>query len=115
MGTIYTIIGFVILGLMGWLCWKFLYKIQEFLSWFKTSFEATPGRASARSFSAFYVLILITIIDIKWLKNASCINNFSQLETMLYAHFGFVAIALGLKTWGEVKKNDSKNNTATVK
>lgn len=84
--------------------------MKNIIYWIKGSFEIDGG-ASARKLSAFTVILLIVIAHIKWFKNSLIANDFSLLPEVLAIDFGYIAAALGMKTYESVQKMKNENKT----
>lgn len=68
------------------------------------SFSIDGVRLSARKLSAFWVIVLITFVHILWLGYAFKNEKFELIPEILFIDFGFVAAALGMTTYENIKK-----------
>lgn len=79
-------------------------KIGQFLAKISASFDTNSKGFSARKLTAFTTVILVIIIDIKWLRS----DQWQYIEIILGLHFTFILALLGLTTWQNLReKKDS--------
>lgn len=79
--------------------------MKKALAWFTSSDERMVA-------AAWVIIILITPTELAWLHSAFIKDDWSQLASVLTINFGFVAGALGMKTYHNIQimKNDNSND-----
>ena len=75
-------------------------KLGQFLSKISASFDTGKEGFSARKLTAFTTVVLVIIIDIKWLRS----DQWQYIEMILGLHFTFILALLGLTTWQNLKE-----------
>lgn len=91
--------------------------MKTFLDNLSGAFNTNVAGYSARKLSAFWIIVLITIIHIWWLRHAYRKDDFSQLEAILLIDFSFVGTALGLttiETLSKLKNNKPNDNVPAI-
>lgn len=83
-------------------------KIGQFLSKLASSLDTGKDGFSARKLTALVTMIMVIIIDVKWLRS----DQWQYIEIILGLHFTFILVLLGLTTWQSLKekKNESDGN-----
>ncbi len=85
-------------------------KLGQFLSKVVASFDTGKEGFSARKLTAFTAMILVVIIDVKWLRS----DQWQYIEIILGLHFTFILALLGLTTWQNLKQKNENTNSDTV-
>lgn len=88
--------------------------MKNFLKYLQSSFDTHSKGASARKLSAFWVVVLITMLHVWWLRHAYRKEDFSLLMSILTLDFGFVALALGLTTFETITKLKNKKDESNT-
>jgi hypothetical protein len=73
--------------------------MKELIRKFIGSLDNKEEGFSARKLTAFVMVILVIIIDIKWLNSQQWI----YISEILGLHFMFILTLLGLATWQKVQ------------
>ena len=82
-------------------------KIIEFFGKIAGSFDTTKGGFSARKLTAFVGIVMVVVIDVKWLRS----DQWQYIEMILGLHFTFILALFGLTTWGKKSKEDETTDS----
>ncbi len=85
--------------------------IKRIFNYLQPAFEGDqPGKSSAPKLSAFWFVILVTILHFWWLHHSMTSGDFTLLPEVMYTDCATIITLLGLKVWERVKSN--QNNTS---
>lgn len=84
-------------------------KLGQFLTKLSASFDTTNKGFSARKLTAFVTMVMVIIIDVKWLRSYQWV----YITEILALHFMFILTLLGLATWQAVKEKKNEKTTDT--
>lgn len=89
-------------------------KKLDFIEWLQGSADNSPGGASSKKLSAFWVLVILaSTTQLTWLIWAFVHDNWQHLEYIITADFAFVAAALSINAVEKIK--DKANIKEEVK
>lgn len=81
--------------------------MKKILSGLFDSFKMNEIGFSSRKLTAFVIVILITIIHIKWIM----IGNLNEIEMVLTIDYAFISALFGMTTFQNVKSIKKDNGT----
>lgn len=87
--------------------------MKKILSGLFDSFKMNEIGFSSRKLTAFVIVILVTIIHIKWIM----IGNLNEIEMVLTIDYAFISALFGMTTFQNVKsiKKDNETDEEEVK
>jgi hypothetical protein len=86
-------------------------RIERFITFIQSSLDTHSAGASARKLTAFWITMLLSIVEISWLWYAIKKDDFGLLVEVLIANMTYGASLLGLTTWQSVKETNKKEKT----
>lgn len=101
-----------IVGIIG--LYLFFKNMKTVIAWCKKSLEdPATGNASSKRLSGVWMMVLITLLHIVWLKKAFMTGEFALLPEILWADLAFVVAALGISAWQTTATQKPKEETPT--
>ena len=97
---IIAVAGFLVI----WAIRAARHQIAGFFSWIKRSFEEN-GNASAKKISAFWFVVLVTVLQLRYLwysMRTEDADRFEHLMDIIYADLFFIGACLGIKALTEI-------------
>ncbi len=85
-------------------------KISQFLIKLSASFDTSNKGFSARKLTAFVTMLMVIVIDVKWIRSEQWI----YISEILALHFMFILTLLGLATWQAVKEKKNEKDTDII-
>lgn len=77
--------------------------MKDLLNKLLGSFDThTKNAFSARKLSAFIIIIMAVIINLKWIKS----DRWEYIAEVLFLDYSFILVCLGLATWQAIKQKE---------